>query len=150
MYAVVYMAQQKSNEPIASHDIAEASNKVKEQRIPERFLLKVLKPLVTHRVLKSIKGPNGGYQLARAAADITMLDVIEAVDGDIHGYAPSEKGSTTLNNKLETICNQSAEAVRKTLESVLISELVGRKDRDGASSSEESRPTRRRTARAAQ
>src|SRR3954470_752589 len=83
LHAVAYMATQKQQEkPVASHNIAQARN------IPERFLLKVLKPLVTARVLLSIKGPNGGYRLAKPAADISMADIVEAVDGPIRGQAP--------------------------------------------------------------
>ena len=72
------------------------------RKIPERFLLKVLKPLVSARVLHSVKGPNGGYRLARPASDISLLEVLEAVDGPIRGYAPSgaENGSVPLQRKL--------------------------------------------------
>ena len=55
VHALVFMATQKENRPVASHTIAKARG------VPERFLLKVLKPLVSARVLHSIKGPNGGY-----------------------------------------------------------------------------------------
>src|SRR5262245_6114372 len=73
LHAVAYMAQQKSDRPVASHKIAQ------ERGIPERFLLKVLKPLVSARVLMSIKGPNGGYRLARPASDITRPALVGAV-----------------------------------------------------------------------
>ena len=90
---------------MASHNIAAARG------IPERFLLKVLKPLVSARVLLSIKGPNGGYRLAKPADEITMLEILEAVDGPIRGQAPfTEEGNGPLNNKLETICKQTADA----------------------------------------
>src|SRR5213080_2075242 len=83
LHAVVFMATQKSDRPVASHLIAQARG------IPERFLLKVLKPLVSARVLYSVKGPNGGYRLAKPATDISVLEILEAVDGPIRGYAPS-------------------------------------------------------------
>ena len=87
LHAVAYMAQQKAQDkPTASHNIAAARN------IPERFLLKVLKPLVSARVLLSIKGPNGGYRLAKPADKISMLEILEAVDGPIRGMAPFERG----------------------------------------------------------
>src|SRR5437763_15913514 len=82
LHAVAYMANQKKSEPVASHIIAQ------DRGIPERFLLKVLKPLVSAQILLSIKGPNGGYRLAKPANEITMLDVVEAVDGPIRGAAP--------------------------------------------------------------
>src|SRR5437773_10910505 len=105
IHALVFMAAQKKNRPVASHHIA------KSRGIPERFLLKVLKPLVAARVLHSIKGPNGGYRLAKAAGDISLLDVVEAVDGPIRGHAPltQMEADGTLDKKLETLCNQSAE-----------------------------------------
>jgi Rrf2 family protein len=122
LHAVAYMAAQKSDRPVASHKIAQ------ERNIPERFLLKVLKPLVSARVLHSIKGPNGGYRLARPASDISMLEILEAVDGPIRGQSPlTEEHNGPLNNKLEAICKESAETVRKALEKVKISALIGGK-----------------------
>jgi Rrf2 family protein len=133
------MAQQKvQNVPVASHDIAD------ERGIPERFLLKVLKPLVTNRILLSVKGPHGGYRLARQPSDITMLEIVEAVDGgELRGYAPDRPTDkdekyppakikkfnqvwNTLHPKLEQVCGQTAEQIRKQLEKVKISDLVNR------------------------
>src|SRR6202171_1870947 len=93
IHALVFMATEKRNRPVASHHIAAARG------IPERFLLKVLKPLVSARVLFSIKGPNGGYRLSRPAAEISLLEVLEAVDGPVRGQAPfTEEGNGPLNN----------------------------------------------------
>ncbi len=121
LHAVAYMANQKSDRPVASHKIAQ------DRGIPERFLLKVLKPLVSARVLLSIKGPNGGYRLARPASDISMLEILEAVDGPIRGIAPlTEENSNPLNHKLESICKDCADEVRKKLEKIKISTITGR------------------------
>jgi Rrf2 family protein len=119
LHAVAFMAAQKHDRPVASHKIAEARG------IPERFLLKVLKPLVSARVLHSIKGPNGGYRLARPASEISMLEVLEAVDGPIRGQAPlGEESNGPLNNKLEAICKQTADVIRKQLEKVRVTDLM--------------------------
>src|SRR5881394_3883336 len=76
LHALAFMAGEKDNtRPVASHHIAAARG------IPDRFLLKILKPLVSARVLFSVKGPHGGYRLARKAEEISLLDVLEAVDG---------------------------------------------------------------------
>ena len=117
------MAQQKQQDkPMASHNVAAA------RTIPERFLLKVLKPLVSARVLLSIKGPNGGYRLAKPAEKITMLEILEAVDGPIRGQAPFDaEGNGPLNHKLENVCKQSADALRKQLEKITIADLAGKK-----------------------
>jgi Rrf2 family protein len=123
LHAVAFMAAQKHNRPVASHHIAHARG------IPERFLLKVLKPLVSARVLHSVKGPNGGYRLAKSAGDITMLEVLEAVDGPIRGQAPFNQGEADgpLNHKLESICKQTAENMRKHLDKVKVSDLLSRR-----------------------
>ena len=123
LYAVVHMANQKSNQPTPSHLVARA------RKIPERFLLKVLKPLVSARVLHSVKGPNGGYRLARPASQITLLDIVEAVDGPLQGHAPlsENQGSHPLNRKLEAICKQGTDLERRQLERVRLSDLTGKR-----------------------
>jgi Rrf2 family protein len=122
IHALVFMAAQKHNRPVASHHIAQARG------IPERFLLKVLKPLVSARILQSIKGPNGGYRLARSPKDISMLEVLEAVDGPIRGQATffSDGSETPLSRRLDHVCHQAAEQVRKQLAKVKVAALTGR------------------------
>ncbi len=119
IYALVYMASQKENLPVASHVAAKA------QGIPERFLLKVLKPLVSARVLRSVKGPNGGYQLAKAPKDISLLDIVEAVDGPIQANIPFEgKDSRGLEEQLQAVCAQVADNVRRQFQKVRLANLV--------------------------
>jgi Rrf2 family protein len=79
LHAVVFMARQKTDAPIASHKIADALD------MPDRFILKVLKHLVDADLLQSIKGPKGGYKLARPANEISVLSIVEEVDGAIDG-----------------------------------------------------------------
>jgi Rrf2 family protein len=118
LHAVAYMSTQKEKDkPVASHLIAQARG------IPERFLLKVLKPLVGANVLISVKGPNGGYRLARPLSEVSLLNVLEAVDGPMHGAAPSGR-ETQLNGKLEAICKQSSNQVRRFLDKVKLSDLI--------------------------
>jgi Rrf2 family protein len=125
LHAVVHMAAQNEDRPLASQRIAEVEG------IPERFLLKVLKPLVSAQVLRSLKGPNGGYRLARPAAKITLLEVIEAVDGPIRGQVSfhQDNGDSHLERRLEDICNQAADQVRRHLQKVRISDLVAKDQR---------------------
>ena len=121
IHAVVSMAAQKNKAPVASHDTARA------QHIPERFLLKVLRPLVGARILYSVKGPNGGYRLARPASDISLLEVVEAVDGPIRGMVPYIEGTDSkLEKRLEPICNRIAEETRRYLQKTSIADLASR------------------------
>ena len=48
-----------------------------------RFSLKILRKLVADGIVKSFKGTQGGYELARPASEISIGDVIEAVEGEI-------------------------------------------------------------------
>ncbi len=123
LHAVVFMATQKQGKPIPSHIVAQARG------IPERFLLKVLKPLVSARVLVSVKGPNGGYRLSRPASAVTMLEIVEAVDGPIRGQSPlsEEESDSSLNRKLEAICKQGAAQIRRQLEKIRLADLVSGK-----------------------
>ena len=53
-----------------------------EQAIPVRFLPQVMADLVAAGIAEGVVGRSGGYRLARPAAAITILDVIEAIEGD--------------------------------------------------------------------
>jgi Rrf2 family transcriptional regulator, iron-sulfur cluster assembly transcription factor len=119
--AVDYMAAEGEDRLVASHHIAQARG------IPEKYLLKVLRPLVSARVLRSVKGPNGGFRLARPAAKITLLEVVEAVDGPIFGTAgPVGTGSNALDARLEAICNHTADRLRRHLGKVRLADLSAR------------------------
>ncbi|MGO9872904.1 MAG: RrF2 family transcriptional regulator [Acidimicrobiia bacterium] len=49
--------------------------------VPSAYLAKHLQALARAGVLETVKGPRGGYRLSRPAAEITVLNVVEAVDG---------------------------------------------------------------------
>jgi Rrf2 family protein len=120
LHALEYMAVRGEDRPVASHHIAEA------KKIPERFLLKVLKPLVSAHVLRSVKGPNGGYRLARPASKITVLEVVEAVEGPIRGQAPlaQEPNHGGFDTRIGEVCDQAATLLRKQLGKVKVSDLI--------------------------
>jgi len=52
------------------------------QAIPERFLPQVMSDLVAAGLVEGAAGRTGGYRLARPASEVSLLDVIEAVEGD--------------------------------------------------------------------
>ncbi|MCF8224970.1 MAG: Rrf2 family transcriptional regulator [Bacteroidales bacterium] len=49
--------------------------------IPSPFLSKIMQNLARHGILLSTKGPNGGFCLKRPAQDISLMDIIEIIDG---------------------------------------------------------------------
>jgi Rrf2 family protein len=120
--AVTYLARQKGNRLVTSRHIA------RDQGLPERFLVKVLKPLVSARLLLSLRGPNGGYRLARPAAAITLLEIVEAVDGPILAQVPAlgAKEAGRFERRLLAVCTAAAGLVRQRLGKVRVADLLGR------------------------
>jgi Rrf2 family protein len=53
------------------------------ERMPRQFLEKIIQDLIHGGVVRSRRGPRGGYVLARPAEQVTFRDVIEAVEGPI-------------------------------------------------------------------
>jgi Rrf2 family protein len=58
--------------------------------VPAAYLAKHLQALAGAGVLRTVKGARGGYGLARPATEITVLDVVEAIDGDEPAFRCSE------------------------------------------------------------
>lgn len=75
--AVLDLARHAGTGRRKSREIAEVMD------IPERYLPQILALLVRHRLLIATAGPDGGYELARPPADITLLEVVEAAEGPI-------------------------------------------------------------------
>lgn len=75
--AMTYLARFPEGHVAALHEIGRA------QDIPESFLAKILQSLVHAGLAVSRRGAHGGFALARPAAEITLRDVVEAVDGPI-------------------------------------------------------------------
>jgi Rrf2 family protein len=75
--AVVYLARQDTNSRAPTSRIAQ------EMRIPPSFLAKIVSQLSVAGVVQTSRGARGGVSLARDPKDITLLEVIEAIDGPI-------------------------------------------------------------------
>ncbi len=66
-------------------------------QMPERFLLQILRSLVTHGILSSTRGVDGGYALERPVEQISLLEVIEAIDGPLNSAPAPAKGNAGRN-----------------------------------------------------
>jgi Rrf2 family protein len=75
--AVLYLARLDDSERAATSTVA------KEQNIPPSFLAKIISQLSIAGLLHTSRGARGGVTLAREAKDITLLEVVEAIDGPI-------------------------------------------------------------------
>ena len=75
--AVLYISKLGENQRAATSQIA------KEQRIPPSFLAKIISQLSIAGLLQTSRGARGGVMLARSPEEITLLDVVESIDGPI-------------------------------------------------------------------
>ncbi len=75
--AAIYLASVAQGSVVPFREVAKLMN------IPQDFLAKILKTLVDAGLVSSVRGARGGYALARPPAEISFLDVIEAVEGPI-------------------------------------------------------------------
>ncbi len=74
---VVYLALHGNGGPVAASVIA------KEMAIPADYISKVVQALSRAGLVESVAGRNGGAQLARDPAELSMLEIVEAVDGPV-------------------------------------------------------------------
>jgi len=71
--SLIFLASSK--EPMDSDTLS------KNLSIPKSFLAKILQSMAKNNILKSYKGVNGGFALAKDAQEITMLEVMSSVEG---------------------------------------------------------------------
>lgn len=98
LQGVLYLAMHADMDVILLSEISEA------RAIPYSFLGKIFRLLVKANIVKSTRGVNGGFTLAREAKSISMKDVIEAVEGDI---SFSECSSKTQNCSRLSCCSMA-------------------------------------------
>lgn len=75
---VLYLAHQDNGKISMLSAIAKA------QDVPPRFLAKIFQALAKAGIVRSHRGAKGGFSLARPAAEVTIKDVIEAIEGPIY------------------------------------------------------------------
>ena len=75
---VLYLAKQDEGKVSMLSAIA------KDQDVPPRFLAKIFQSLAKAGIIKSHRGAKGGFSLARPAVEITVRNVIEAIEGPVN------------------------------------------------------------------
>ncbi len=76
--AVIHLANEENSERACT-----VSEIAARERVPRQFLEKIIQDLIHKGLVRSQRGPQGGYLLARPADQVTFRDVIEAVEGPI-------------------------------------------------------------------
>ncbi len=99
------------------------------QQIPLNFLENILLELLRSGIVASQRGAEGGYWLARPAAEVTIADVIRAVEGPIatvRGARPEDVGYTGAASALGEVWIELRTSMRGVLETTTLADLVRR------------------------
>ncbi len=109
MRALLYLAQAEPETPVLIGDIAE------KQQVPRKFLELILLELKRHGLVRSYRGKNGGYTLARPPREIFFGHVIRTIDGPL---AQLPCASKTAYRRCEDCQDEASCAIRKVLRQV--------------------------------
>lgn len=74
---LVELDKSAKNSPVSLRVIAKKNN------IPEKYLKQIMPYLEARKIVKSIKGPGGGYMLSRSLKEITLFDIFDALEGEV-------------------------------------------------------------------
>ena len=98
--------------------------------IPARFLPSAMTDLVRAGLVEATTGRSGGYRLARPASDISLLDIVEALDGDPRRRTCVLRGSPCLVNgtcDVHEVFAAAQEALLGELAAAFLADVIDRR-----------------------
>jgi len=115
---------------------ASARDLARDCQLPLPLLRNILKVLASHGLLVSTRGPNGGYQLARAPRGITLAEIVEAMEGPMRLVPCCHATSTPQDEgcRLEDSCHIKGQVrtvhgrLLRFLEEVTLDQIAGEHD----------------------
>jgi Rrf2 family protein len=122
-YAVRALAElaSRAGGPVKAEDLADA------QSIPVKFLRGILTDLRRARLVTSQRGPEGGFVLARPAADISLADIFRAIDGPlatVRDQSLSAMHYAGAAEELPVVWMAVRAGLRRVLEGVSVADLA--------------------------
>lgn len=120
--AAVQASRPGGRTPVTGEAIATA------QSIPTRFLESILAELRRSGIVASQRGSDGGYWLAQPATDVSVADIIRAVEGplaDVHGAPPEEVTYAGAAAELQRVWIATRVALREVLEATSLAAIAG-------------------------
>ncbi|HEV57794.1 MAG TPA: transcriptional regulator [Phycisphaerales bacterium] len=120
MVAVGYIAEREKEGAVLASRIS------KEYDIPMEYLLKILQQLVRAEILRSKRGPRGGFSMARGAKEINMLEIIEAVSGPIRSHMElvQQTGGASFAKKMEKVIDDATVKAEAVLSKARLSDML--------------------------
>jgi Rrf2 family protein len=123
--AVIELAGRRDSRPVQSAEIA------RRQGIPEPYLTQLLAQLRKAGLVSSRRGRSGGHVLARLPSDITLADIVIALEGPLGVTVDDGSGSSGMRgDALLGIWADVIAGVAQLLQSVTLADLLERSRRD--------------------
>jgi len=119
--AVELAAAEKTGKPVKGEYLA------RQQDIPQNFLENILTELRRSGIIRTRRGADGGYQLARPAAEITVADVLRAVEGPlaaVQGIRPDQLAYGGAAERLPEVWVALRASLRDVLEHVSLADIA--------------------------
>jgi Rrf2 family protein len=119
IHATLQLARGEKGVPIPCSQLAG------DGQMPERFLLQILRSLVTRGILCSTRGVDGGYCLARPAEEISLRDIVESFENSTNDAVPELEGlPTETQTRITTALSHASQAAHKELERWTMADLL--------------------------
>ena len=119
VHAVLRLAENPGASFVSCGKIAEQGS------MPERFLLQILRDLGRNGILQSTRGASGGFMLVRPPDEISLLELIEAVEGRMFASLPLKKDLPhPAGERLLGVLGDITEYARGELQVVKLSDLA--------------------------
>lgn len=118
--AAVFLAARPTDSPASALEISDAV------RVPVGYLQKILRMLARHGILVAQRGAHGGFALAKAPTDISVLDILKASESDIQRITRCPlgiKGHTSLCS-LHTLLDAELARAERTFSSTSLADLL--------------------------
>ena len=128
--AVTDIAYHSGSQPVQSRDIT------RRQGIPRRYLEQALQQLVRARILTGVRGPRGGYNLARERRRISIGDIVRAISNNnqTDNTYDHDSGSDLTKFVLNPIWQTVEEEMMEKLNKISIDDLCKKANKNGIAS----------------
>jgi Rrf2 family iron-sulfur cluster assembly transcriptional regulator len=120
--AVVDVALHARPSPVAAKALAARHN------LPPRHLETLLQSLVRGNILKGVRGPRGGYELARERRRISVADIVRAALDEADDEDDATDGSDILKRVIDPLVEDAGRGFLAALDQVTVEELCRRVD----------------------
>jgi len=111
----------------ASGEVLQVAEIAARQGIPERYLEQMMTSLRRGGLLRSLRGPRGGYQLTRSPEAVTLAEVIHCLEGD-PAASPSEPARTPEFQVIDALAAELARERLARLNSTTLADLLDQRD----------------------